>query len=114
MKIKPFYKDYVGQYVKRFYAPFDKESIYRINGYREIILYNDIVLTKYFKSQTSVWGEFLYQNIDNSNECEWRDCEDSCIITNEKPIKNRAWVANVRSKNYKGFNPFSPSTSKDK
>jgi len=34
------------------------------------------------------------------------DCEDSCIITNETPIKYIEWVANVNDKEYKGYNPF--------
>ena len=36
----------------------------------------------------------------------WSDCEDSCIITNELPILDIAWVANVNSDKYIGFNPF--------
>lgn len=82
------YKDYVGQYVKRFYCPFNKESIYKIKDY---------------KVDECGIHCFLYFN---EKEEWWTDCEDSCIITNELPIKEIDWVANVNDKQYEGYNPF--------
>ena len=83
------YKNYIGQYVKRFYASFKDENIYKIKDYR-IDMYN---IHKYIYSKGA--DEF------------WTDCEDSCIITNELPVLDIAWVANVNSDKYIGFNPFS-------
>ena len=83
-----YYKNYVGQYAKRFYRPFFEEWIFKIKDYRT----NDDGVE-----------EFLYT--DGKDEW-WTDCEDTCIITNELPIKDVDWIANVNSKKYKGFNPF--------
>lgn len=83
------YKNYIGQYVKRFYASFKDENIYKIKDYR-IDIYN------------------IHQYLYSKGDIEfWTDCEDSCIITNELPILDIAWVANVNSDKYIGFNPFS-------
>ena len=90
------YQFYVGQYVKRFYAPFTEESIYKIVDYRK----------NKFGSP-----EFLYMK---DNETHWADCEDSCIITDESPIKDIQWVANVNSDEYEGFNPFIQKWREDK
>jgi len=84
------YKNYIGQYVKRFYNPFDKESIYFIKEYK--IDENGVPCFLYFHPITK--------------EEKLMDCEDSCIITNETPIKDIEWVANVNDKEYKGYNPF--------
>ena len=83
-----YYKNYVGHFVKRFYAPFREDAIYKIKEFRE----------NKFGTE-----EFLYSN---GKEEWWTDCEDSCIITNEIPVLNIDWVANVNSEEYKGFNPF--------
>ena len=83
-----YYKNYIGQYAKRFYRPFFKEWIFKIKDYR---INDDGV------------EEFLYT--DGKDEW-WADCEDTCIITNELPIKDIGWVANVNSEKYKGYNPF--------
>ncbi len=82
------YKSYVGQYVKRFYAPFKESNICKIKDFR-----------------TGDYGapEYLYN--DGTDEW-WADCEDSCIITNETPVKNLDWVANVNHREYAGYNPF--------
>lgn len=85
------YKSYIGQYVKRFYAPFKENHIYKIKDFRVD------TTKKYF------WPEYLYFN---GKEEWWTDCEDSCIITNELPIKDLEWVANVNDSEYKGYNPF--------
>jgi hypothetical protein len=82
------YKNYIGQYVKRFYTPFKEENIYQIKDYR-IDIYNI--------------HQYLYSR---PNHEFWTDCEDSCIITNELPILDINWVANVNSEEYNGFNPF--------
>ncbi len=82
------YKNYVGQFVKRFYAPFKEKHIFKIKDHRI--------------TEMGV-HEFLYSDGD---EDWWTDCEDSCIITNELPIKEIDWVANVNHKEYNGFNPF--------
>ncbi len=82
------YKSYVGQYVKRFYAPFNHEFIFVITDFR--VDENHI-------------PKFLYSNGDGGF---WTDCEDSCIITNETPIKDLGWVANVNHQDYSGYNPF--------
>jgi len=50
--------------------------------------------------------EFLYLDEEINKVRGWLDCEDSCIITNEMPIKEINWVANVNDKKYKGYNPF--------
>ncbi len=82
------YKDYVGQYGKRFYQPFTKEYIRKIDG---------------FIDTRRNFAEFHFEGDDNDY---WYDCEDTCIITNELPIKDIPWVANVYHKDYKGYNPF--------
>lgn len=97
MKRPTHYKNYVGQYVKRFYAPFKKESIYKIKGFRVVEKFD-------IKDKPFLVDEFLYDN--GIDESWWADCEDSCIITNESPIKNIDWVANVNHPEYKGYNPF--------
>ena len=84
------YKDYVGQYGKRFYAPFKKENINKIDGFRDNV---------------RSFAEFHFVG---DPEDYWYDCEDTCIITNELPIKNIDWVANVNHEDYKPeyYNPF--------
>jgi len=93
------YKNYVGQFVKRFYAPFTKENIFKIKDFR-IKEVNDLL------SPGTIFyiPEYLYD--DGIHDPWWTDCEDSCIITNEMPILDIDWVANVNSPDYKGFNPF--------
>lgn len=88
------FKNYVGQYVKRFYAPFKEQEIYQIKDYRDTV---------------RGFPEYLYSKPDGEF---WTDCEDSCIITNEMPIKDIEWVANVNDPEYKGFNPFTGETLK--
>lgn len=82
------YKNYIGQFVKRFYNPFEERYIFKIKDYRI--------------NQYGI-DEFLYSN---EQEDFWTDCEDSCIITNEIPILNIDWVANVNDEEYVWFNPF--------
>lgn len=84
------YKNYIGQYGKRFYAPFKAEKIFYLKDHR---------ISKYGID------EFLYQPL-TEGESWWADCEDTCIITNELPVKDIDWVANVHSDYYKGYNPF--------
>jgi hypothetical protein len=95
------YRDYVGQFVKRFYAPFKEENIYKIKDFRTKEV--DDLLNP---GTTFQIAEYLYD--DGIHDPWWTDCEDSCIITNEMPIKEIDWVANVNSLDYKGFNPFKP------
>ncbi len=97
MKEPEHYKNYVGQYVKRFYTPFEKENIFKIKDFR--------VKKKKGIRREFECSEFLYSN---GTEEWWADCEDSCIITNEHPVKEIDWVANVNSVEYKTeyFNPF--------
>ena len=85
---KRYYKNYIGQYVKRFYSPFNKKHV---------------SLIKDFRINKHGYEEYLYS--DESGDY-WLDCEDSCIITNELPIKDIDWVANVNSSEYEGYNPF--------
>lgn len=85
---KEHYINYIGQFVKRFYAPFKEKNIYTIKDYRLDIYNIDM---------------FLYSRKD---EEFWADCEDSCIITNEMPILEIDWVANVNDSEYVGYNPF--------
>lgn len=82
------YKNYVGQYVKRFYRPFVKDGMHKI---------------KDFKLNECGTPLYLYDGPDGE---WWADCEDSCIITNETPIQNIDWVANINDERYKGYNPF--------
>ena len=91
------YKKYAGQFVKRFYAPFDEGRIWKISGYREVTYFED---GKPLKPRE----EFLYRR---GHEEFWTDCEDSCIITNETPMLEIEWVANVNHPEYKGYDPFS-------
>jgi hypothetical protein len=95
------YKNYVGQFVKRFYAPFTKDNIFKIKDFRIKEVKDLLNPGKIFYVP-----EYLYDN--GINDPWWTDCEDSCIITNEMPILEIDWVANVNSPDYKGFNPFNP------
>jgi len=94
------YKNYIGQFVKRFYTPFEKESIFKIKSYRTNKDLNDMPF---------MIPEFLY---DDGTKEWWSDCEDSCIITNEMPILEIYFVSNVNSDEYKGFNPFTNQIKK--
>ena len=82
--------------MKRFYASFDEKNIWKIGSYREVTYFDDGVARK-------PCPEFLYRR---GHEEFWTDCEDSCIITNETPILEIDWVANVNDPQYKGYNPF--------
>ena len=93
-KKKIDYKKYIGQYVKRFYTPFEEKNIYKIKDFR-IHTFKDPLDEK----NVSI-PEFLYD--DDS----WRDIEDSVIITNELPIVEDERIANVNHPDYKGYNPF--------
>jgi len=90
------YKKYVGQYVKRFYNSFDEKSTWKIGSYREVTYFEN---GKALKPRP----EFHYSK---GHEEFWGDCEDSCIITNETPILEIEWVANVNDPKYHGYNPF--------
>ncbi len=94
------YKSYVGQYVKRFYTPYVKANIYKIKDFRTTN--RDTMHGVAFN-----YPEYLYS--DGTDEW-WCDCEDSVIITNEKPIKNSynhmKYVANTSDKGYAGYDPF--------
>ncbi len=84
------YKKYVGNsFVKRFYAPFEQENIYKILDFRDSNVFSD--------------GEFLYD--DGTGEW-WGDIEDSIIITNEEEISQDTRVFNVKSAFYIGYNPY--------
>jgi hypothetical protein len=98
------YKKYIGQYVKRFYASFDEKSIWKISSYREVSYYD-----KGAEKMTEPCPEFHYTKFNKDtkrHEEFWTDCEDSCIITNETPILDIDWMANVNHPDYKGYNPF--------
>ena len=90
------YMKYVGQYVKRFYAPFDEKSIWKIGDYREVIFFNK-------GEPLEPRAEFHYCR---RQEEFWTDIEDSVIITNEEIISDDERVANVDHPDYKGYNPF--------
>ena len=96
-KYPDHYKNYVGQYVKRFYAPFDKEYMYKIVDFK-------LAECKTLEGLVIYWPEYMYESSDGTRY--WYDCEDSCIITNELPIKKIDWVANVADPEYHGYNPF--------
>ena len=84
------YKNYVGAYGKRFYQPFIEENIRKIDG---------------FSDTRRNFAEFHFEG---DPEDYWYDCEDTCIITNEFPIQEIAWVVNVNSKEYLSeyYNPY--------
>jgi len=82
-----FYERYVGSYVKRFYAPFKEENIFKI--------YN-------FKIKYGM-AHFIVESDGTNLEF---DVEDCVIITNETPIVDDERVINVSDKSYKGWNPF--------
>ncbi len=86
------YKNYVGQYVKRFYTPFREQYIFKIAKFRVNEVYQRT--------------EYFYECEKDESESGWYDCLDSCVITNEKPVKRLKWVANVNDRDYSGFNPF--------
>jgi len=90
------YKKYVGQYVKRFYAPFAKGNIWAIGDYREVTHFEGD------KPSQSI-PEFQYSR---GREQFWADVDDSVIITNEDIISKDVRVANVNHPDYKGYNPF--------
>lgn len=92
------YKKYIGQYVKRFYTPFEEKNIWKISSYREVSYYD-----REAGKMSKPIPEFHYTK---GAEEFWTDCEDSCIITNELPILDLDWVANVNHERYMGFNPF--------
>lgn len=84
------YKNYVGAYGKRFYAPFKKERIGKIDGFRDDV---------------RSCAEFHFVGDPDDY---WYDCEDTCIITNELPVLDIDWVANVNSDYYtkEMYNPY--------
>jgi len=90
------YEKYVGQYVKRFYAPFNEASIWKIGSYREVTYFED-------GKPTEPRAEFHYWK---GQEEFWADVEDSVIITNEQDISDDERVANVKHPRYIGWNPF--------
>jgi len=93
MKHPEHYKNYVGQYVKRFYSPFKEENIFQIADFKI-----DERGTPHF--------HYMKEGEEELYKDWWLDCEDSCIITNELPEKDIDWVANVNNPEYKGYNPF--------
>lgn len=90
------YQKYKGQYVKRFYTPFNEENIFKIGSYREVIYFED-------EKPLPPSEEFHYHK---GAEEWWADVEDSVIITNELPIVEDERIANVNHPDYKGYNPF--------
>lgn len=90
------YMKYIGQYVKRFYTPFDEQNIWKLGDYREII---------YFEKGKPLAprSEFHYWQ---GHEEFWSDVEDSIIISNEEIISDDEKVANIDHPDYKGYNPF--------
>lgn len=97
------YKKYVGQYVKRFYTPFEEENIFKISDYREVIYYDKNDETG--KPQKPK-AEFCYVQLNNPHQESWRDVEDSVIITNEEPMVEDERLANTNHPRYLGYNPF--------
>jgi hypothetical protein len=95
------YKSYIGQYVKRFYTPFVKANIFIIKDFR-------VTKRESMHGHVFNYPEYLY--FDGKDEW-WCDCEDSVIITNEKPVKvsynHIKYVANIYEKEYAGYDPFS-------
>lgn len=92
------YKNYVGQYGKRFYEPFIEKHIRKIDGFRDNV------------------RNFAEFHFEGDPDDYWYDCEDTCIITNEEPIQIINWVANVNDEGYlpKFFNPFKDDKLKQK
>lgn len=90
------YQKYIGQYVKRFYAPFEQTSIWKISSYRQVSYYDE-------GKMTTPIPEFHYTK---GYKEFWADVEDSVIITNEIPMIEDERLANVNDPRYKGYNPF--------
>jgi len=84
------YKNYVGAYGKRFYASYTKETIRKIDG---------------FSDTRRNFAEFHFEGDPDDY---WYDCEDTCIITNELPIKEIDWVSNINDPRYvpEYYNPY--------
>ena len=84
------YDVYIGDFAKRFYTPFTKESICEILEFQ---------LDKHGELYILVKSEYI------DTPFLW-DLEDSVIITNERLTVNFDDVANVNHEQYNGYNPF--------
>lgn len=94
------YKNYIGAYGKRFYAPFKKERIHKIDGFRDDF-------RKISSPEGNEWYIAEFHFLGDPDDT-WHDCEDTCIITNEMPILVIDWVVNVNDKEYTKdmYNPY--------
>jgi len=81
-----FYKKYIGDYAKRFYTPFEKQNLLKIIG---------------FKMDREAFLE-----VDQDGEKWFWDMDDCVIVTNEPLSGDIDRVANVKHKQYNGYNPF--------
>ena len=81
-----FYKKYIGDYAKRFYTPFKKETLLKIVG---------------FKIDREAFIE-----VEQDGEKWFWDMDDSVIVTNEPLADDIERIANVNHEQYKGYNPF--------
>ena len=90
-----FYAKYINQYVKRFYASFEAESVFKIIGFK---------LTKKDSRKTP---EAHFNVLDETTgNTWWWDVDDCVIITNEDSIQEDNRIANTNHSEYKGYNPF--------
>lgn len=92
------YCKYIGCYVKRFYNPFQEESIWKISGYREVTYVDENGV------ESKPVPEFHY--VKRQQEEFWSDVDDSVIITNNQVLDEDERVISVHDPKYKGFNPY--------
>lgn len=91
-----FYKQYVGNFAKRFYTPFEADNIFTIVDFKII-------------------SGFAHIQVQNANEeTWWWDAEDSVFIVDEdlQEIEDER-VANVRHEQYLGYNPYNKTIKEE-
>ena len=107
-----FYQKYVGCYAKRFYTPFLKNNIFKIEDFQLIQKEKFVLKGKQNFVRKFVKEAYFKMKDDEGNEWEW-DVEDCVIITNEMPVKKVERVANVNDPQYKGYNPYIQNNMKE-
>lgn len=83
------YKKYVGKYAKRFYAPFEENTIQEIVG-----------------AEMSEYGIAFFRVKNKEGEVWIWDIDDCIIVTNDLPIVLNERVISIYDKEYNGYNPF--------
>ena len=95
-----YYKKYIGQYAKRFYTPFEHDSIFPIIDFKLEPLLDDL------NDKTITVDVAYIQCVDSCGYDWWWDIEDCVIISHELPIIDDERIANINHPAYHGFDPF--------